>query len=141
MLLLYWSFSDLDKCPYCSQPRYNSNGHPQKRFTYAPLIPRLQSFFLNPKFSKEMQYQGTYQPKPDVISDIMDSSNYQELCTKFFSINRKTFLHLFLKTPTILLLDSQLMASVYFDEERRLVGHCYFTTTTFLLRFTSGSNI
>ncbi|KAG2749174.1 hypothetical protein P692DRAFT_20667152, partial [Suillus brevipes Sb2] len=49
---------DLEVCPHCSAPRYQSNGRPHKQFTYVPVIPRLVSMFQNPALATKMKYRA-----------------------------------------------------------------------------------
>ena len=43
---------DDQECPYCNEPRFNTQQKPRKRFTYIPLIPRLIAYYKNPELVK-----------------------------------------------------------------------------------------
>ena len=49
-------YLDLDKCPYCGAPRYQTNGRPRRQFTTIPIGPVLQSFYALPQIAAEMHY-------------------------------------------------------------------------------------
>lgn len=77
-----------DKCPYCSEPRFKSNGKPRKTFTYVPLIPRLVSYFQNPQVVEQMGYRGDYKRNRDgTMKDVFDSTNYSILQERYVTVN------------------------------------------------------
>ena len=78
---------DLTSCPYCHEPRFNSKGRPRRRFTYAPLIPRLLAFYRNKEFGHSMLYRSRYQPDGTNLQDVMDGENYQRLRETHVTIN------------------------------------------------------
>ncbi|KAG2143023.1 hypothetical protein DEU56DRAFT_733454, partial [Suillus clintonianus] len=86
---------DLEVCPHCSAPRYQSNGQPQKQFSYVPVIPRLVSMFQNPALASKMKYRAhDHIHTPGSISDVFDGSWYRELLTKnvaYFCRSRSTY--------------------------------------------------
>lgn len=79
--------ADEQKCPYCNEPRFKSNGKPRKTFTYVPLIPRLVSYFKNAEMTKEMSHRGSYEATPGVMKDVFDSKNYRDLRERFVTVN------------------------------------------------------
>jgi len=78
---------DLTSCPYCHEPRFNSKGRPRRRFTYAPLIPRLLAFYRNKEFGHSMLYRSRYQPDGTNLQDVMDGENYRRLCETHVTVN------------------------------------------------------
>jgi hypothetical protein len=79
--------SDLSHCPYCHEPRFNSKGRARRRFTYAPLIPRLKAFYQNKEFGQSMLYRSKYQHDGTNLRDVMDGANYQRLRGSNVTIN------------------------------------------------------
>ena len=79
--------SDLAYCPYCHEPRFNSKGQARRRFTYAPLIPRLKAFYQNNEFGHSMLYRSKYQHDGTNLQDVMDGANYQRLRGTNVTIN------------------------------------------------------
>ena len=73
-------------CPYCKQPRKNSNGRPRKTFTYSPIIPCLKAFFKNPEMIELMKYRSNYIHDEDSIKDIFDGKNYTRLKEDYVTI-------------------------------------------------------
>jgi hypothetical protein len=73
--------ADLDQCPYCNEPQYNSMCQLWKCFTYVPFIPRLKAFYKSPSLNiaSSMHYQVEFKHKDGIIQDIMDSSHYWKL--------------------------------------------------------------
>lgn len=71
---------DLEVCPHCSAPHYQSNGRPQKQFTYVPVIPRLISMFQNPALATKMRYHAhDHIHIPGSVNDVFDGSWYHQL--------------------------------------------------------------
>ena len=89
--------SSATSCTYCGLSRYHSNAtrKPRKKFTYLPLIPRLQAFCANTRIATAMQYRSQSESEsiPGVIKDIFDSENYQTLKSKYVGIDKKLFGH------------------------------------------------
>ena len=51
-------FSELDKCPYCNEDRYDSNTNAARQELHTiPLGPQLQSLFRDPKGAESMSYR------------------------------------------------------------------------------------
>ncbi|PPR00971.1 hypothetical protein CVT24_000267 [Panaeolus cyanescens] len=74
-------YTELDKCPICSENRYTPRGKPRKTFQYIPLIPRLKAMTSNHKIAEKMQYRAKYQHKEGSLDDIFDGNHYRELLT------------------------------------------------------------
>jgi hypothetical protein len=87
--------SDATSCVYCGLSQYHGQGKPRKRFTYIPLIPRLQAFCTNAEIATRMQYrhQSESDAIPGVIRDVFEGAHYKALKSKIVQINKKTFQH------------------------------------------------
>ena len=70
---------DLTRCLICNEPRFNNKGLPRRRFTYIPLLPRLQSAAGTRALAEVMQYRAQYKHKPGVFGDVFDGENYRRL--------------------------------------------------------------
>lgn len=81
--------ASLDKCPYCGESRYHSNGLPRKKYVYLPLIPRLVALFRNIDLSTKMKYRSEYRHNPQCCSDILDGSVYRDLLDKYVVVDGK----------------------------------------------------
>jgi hypothetical protein len=66
------AYSDLEKCPYCSAPRYHADGRPRRQFTTIPIGPVLQSFYASPQTAAEMHY---LEKRLTEISDYLRTNN------------------------------------------------------------------
>jgi hypothetical protein len=77
---------DLEKCLYCKQDRRNTNGKPQKQFSYILLIPRLQAMVANGETAKLLRYHGDFQHNPKTICNVFDGKVYRSLLGKRVSI-------------------------------------------------------
>ncbi|KAJ7211462.1 hypothetical protein C8J57DRAFT_985051, partial [Mycena rebaudengoi] len=86
-------YTDLDKCPYCDQPRFDSRGRPRATFDYLPLIPRLKAFFMDKNLCEELSYRAKYKSRSDTISDIFDSLEYRRLLDRHVRVEDQIFLH------------------------------------------------
>ncbi|KAJ2930473.1 hypothetical protein H1R20_g6626, partial [Candolleomyces eurysporus] len=93
--------AELDACPYCQEPRFDSQGCPCKRFTYVPMIPRLKAFYESPsaEISKNMRYRGEFKSEDGIIQDFMDGSNYKQLREQHVTINDQRLPHKFFDDP------------------------------------------
>lgn len=80
-------------CTYCGLSRYHPNGKPRKKFTYVPLIPRLQAFCANHKIATTMQYRSSSESGSiqGVIKDVFDSENYKALKSKHIQVDKTVF--------------------------------------------------
>ncbi|KAG9086005.1 hypothetical protein FS749_003974 [Ceratobasidium sp. UAMH 11750] len=74
-------YAELEVCPYCDEPRYNTAGHARRFFHYSPLIPQLQALFRNPDMVEKLGYRARTEADydPDNIRDIYDGENYRSL--------------------------------------------------------------
>ncbi|KAG9086949.1 hypothetical protein FS749_003268, partial [Ceratobasidium sp. UAMH 11750] len=74
-------YKDLDMCPYCDEPRYNSRGTARRVFHYTPLIPQLRSLFQNRDMAAKLRYRVEVEQNydPDVIEDVFDGEHYRSL--------------------------------------------------------------
>ena len=70
---------DLKNCLICNAPRFNSKGHPRRRFTYIPIVPRLQAAAASRSLAEAMQYRGQYKHEAGMIGDVFDGKDYQHL--------------------------------------------------------------
>ena len=68
---------ELTRCLICNEPRFNSKGHPRQRFTYIPIIPRLQAAAASHSLAEVMQYRAQYKHEAGVVGDVFDGENYQ----------------------------------------------------------------
>ncbi|KAF8698921.1 Transposase family tnp2, partial [Rhizoctonia solani] len=74
-------YQELDKCPFCQEPRCNGRGKARRVFHYTPLIPQLQGLFQNAQMAKKLRYrvESDAKYKPHVIFNVFDSDNYLRL--------------------------------------------------------------
>ncbi|KAI0748995.1 hypothetical protein BC629DRAFT_1250904, partial [Irpex lacteus] len=79
--------ADLTHCPYCKEPRLNSQGRPRKVFTYIPLIPRLLALCRDRETAELMSYQLSRPYCPQAINDVFDGRQYRALCDTRVSLN------------------------------------------------------
>ena len=86
-------------CPYCQEPRKNSEGRSRKRFTYSPIIPRLKAFFKNSELIDLMKYRSNFLSEEDKIKDIFDSKNYKRLKDEYVTIGGIRQGHKFFSHP------------------------------------------
>ncbi|KAJ6448812.1 hypothetical protein C8R45DRAFT_768387, partial [Mycena sanguinolenta] len=93
-------YANLDKCPYCEQPRYDSRGRPRATFLYLPLIPRLQALFGDKHMCEELLYRARFTSQSGKISDIFDSLHYRRLRQRHVRIEDEIFSHLFFDQDT-----------------------------------------
>lgn len=100
------NYADLQSCPFCSTTRLNPlTNKPRKRFTYIPLIARLQGLFRNVDLKKEMEYRHIFETaerpsdSEDDIEDVFDSENYKKLKGSFVNVDGQTYHHTFFDDP------------------------------------------
>ncbi|RXW22118.1 hypothetical protein EST38_g3746 [Candolleomyces aberdarensis] len=93
--------AELDTCPYCQEPCFDSQGRPRKQFTYVPMSPRLKAFYESPsaEISKNMRYRGEFKSEDGIIQDFMDGSNYKQLREQHVTINDQRLPHKFFDDP------------------------------------------
>jgi hypothetical protein len=83
-------------CPYCDEPRFNAHGHPRKRFSYIPLIPRLKAFLANQEMAQQMLYRSQeFEYDLDMVKDVFDGSHYRSLLGKRVVVNDHKLQHCF----------------------------------------------
>src|ERR1700722_15857092 len=92
-------YTSLDKCPYCTTPRYHSDGRPRMQFAYIPLIPRLVALFKNSDIATRMRYRSERLHNPQTTSDIFDSSVYQNLLDKQVIVDGTPMPHKYFSDP------------------------------------------
>ncbi|KAJ7159369.1 hypothetical protein C8R43DRAFT_827548, partial [Mycena crocata] len=93
-------YAELDKCPYCEEPRYDSHGRARATFHYLPLIPRLKALFSDKKMCEELLYRARYTSKPGKISDIFDSLHYRRLRGRRVRADGTVFSHFYFDQDT-----------------------------------------
>ncbi|KAJ7195545.1 hypothetical protein GGX14DRAFT_297424, partial [Mycena pura] len=93
-------YADLDACPYCKTPRYDSHGRPLGVFEYHPIIPRLKALFADKEMCKKLGYRARYKSTDGKIRDIFDSLDFRRLCQQNVSINDTVFSHCFFEQDT-----------------------------------------
>jgi hypothetical protein len=93
-------YADLDKCPYCEQPRYDSRGRPRATYLYLPLIPGLQVLFADKQMCEELLYCARFTSKSGKISDIFNSPHYRQLRGRHVHVEEEILSHLFFDQDT-----------------------------------------
>jgi hypothetical protein len=93
-------YADLDKCPFCEQPRYDSRGRTRATFHYIPLIPRLQALFTDKNMCEELLYRARFTSNFGKISDIFDSLHYRRLRRRHVRVEDEILYHLFFDQDT-----------------------------------------
>ncbi|KAJ6453298.1 hypothetical protein C8R47DRAFT_926026, partial [Mycena vitilis] len=86
-------YAELEECPYCEEPRFDSRRRPRATFDYLPLIPRLKALFANKKMCEELSYRARYKTGTDTISDIFDSLEYCRLLARHVRVEDQIFSH------------------------------------------------
>jgi hypothetical protein len=76
------NYAALRICPFCREARFDARGRARRKFTYIPLIPRLQAFLANSAQAERMRYRAEYEHDPHVIKDIYDGKLYRALLGK-----------------------------------------------------------
>ncbi|KIY51357.1 hypothetical protein FISHEDRAFT_29829, partial [Fistulina hepatica ATCC 64428] len=93
--------ADADSCPYCSEPRYRPNSlRARKKFSYVPLIPRLQAMAQNRDMATAMQYRSLFVHNPDTIVDVFDGQLYRSLLQQHISVGDRTLPDTFFSSKT-----------------------------------------
>ncbi|KAJ7198614.1 hypothetical protein GGX14DRAFT_374187, partial [Mycena pura] len=88
-------YIDLDACPYCDEPRYDSRGRPRATFDYIPLIPRLKALFADKDMCEKLGYRARFTSEDGKIKDIFDSLHYRRLRQRHVRIEDEVFSHQF----------------------------------------------
>lgn len=125
-------YEDLDTCPFCKEPRFNSKGKPRQRYWYLPIIPRLQGLFYNKDLAASLStYRANYkmnEPSSDeeggTVSDLYDSEHYKELLGQNVEIGDEQLSHRYFDQPTDICLGMSLDGVALF---RRRQGQCTAT--------------
>jgi hypothetical protein len=76
-----------ERCPFCQEPRYDTQRRPRRIFSYLPVIPRLQAFFQSPKTIEKLSYRFNYVFSDDRIRDVFDGEHYQTLLQQYVEID------------------------------------------------------
>jgi hypothetical protein len=92
-------YRDLDKCPYCSEPRFDANHKPRKQFSALPLIPILLALVEAERPATEMGYRAAFKKDKDGVSDVFDGKRYHRMRKKFVSVNGQQLNHKFFDGP------------------------------------------
>ena len=87
--------ADETHCPYCKEPRFDSQRQPRKKYTYSPIIPRLVALFQNPEYREKMQYRAEHQSDPNTMTNIFDSADYLRLKTEHVTVEGRPQPHKF----------------------------------------------
>ncbi|KAJ3912136.1 hypothetical protein F5877DRAFT_12209, partial [Lentinula edodes] len=88
------SHESRETCPFCNEPRYNSNKKAQKRFIYIPVIPRLKAFAMNPEVAKNMQYLNNFTNGSSEVrttKDVFDGEDYKFLRKQNVVVGSRTY--------------------------------------------------
>jgi hypothetical protein len=80
-------YSDMTNCRVCNEPRFNAKGSPRRRFTYIPIIPRLQAAAASDSFAEVMQYRAQYEHEAGVVGDVFDGEDYQCLQNSYVTVD------------------------------------------------------
>ncbi|KAE9392019.1 hypothetical protein BT96DRAFT_831184 [Gymnopus androsaceus JB14] len=68
-------------CSYFKEPRYRPDSStPRKRFTYVPIIPRLQGYYRSLSMIDKLRYRASFKEKTNGdIHDVFDCRHYKRL--------------------------------------------------------------
>lgn len=72
-------YTDLEQCPFCGEHHYTSSGQARRKFSYLPIIPRLQAYFQNEAKVQLLLYRHHFKPCPGTITNIFDGEWYHSL--------------------------------------------------------------
>jgi hypothetical protein len=92
-------YQELDKCPYCSENRYDVNGKPRKQFSALPLIPILLALVEAERPAADMGYRAAFEKDKDGVSDVFDGKQYRRMRKKFVTVNGRLLKHKFFDGP------------------------------------------
>ena len=81
------TYADVETCPFCNEPRYDSQGRSYSHFTYIPLLPRLVALYSNQNMAEKMRYRASYDHQQDRIGNIFDGHIYQDLRKKEIEVD------------------------------------------------------
>src|ERR1700677_4085445 len=93
------AYSELESCPYCQQPCYDDFGAPCCLYCYTPLLPQIQSMYLNAVMAQQLSYQSNYKSIPGEINDVFDGTHYWRLLTERVRIDGQVQPHNFFSNP------------------------------------------
>lgn len=96
----YGPYSDLDKCPYCNEPRYDTQNKPRKQFHYIPLIPHLIALYLNKDISNSLRIRAGFIHPPGKYRGIFDGAYYQLLRNLRVEVNHETLPYRYFESET-----------------------------------------
>lgn len=88
-------YEDAATCPYCKEPRLNADGKPRHRFSYIPIIPRLQAYYRRVETIEQMKYRGDFVPDPNTMHDVFDGTHYRDLRKERVKIDDAEYRHKF----------------------------------------------
>ena len=92
--------ANLSRCPFCTEPRYRSDGKPRQKYTYMPIIPRLINLVGNRDMAKQMEYRArVHTHTPGIIKDVFDGTLYRGLQGRQVRVNGRTFAHKYFEDP------------------------------------------
>ena len=92
-LLFIGPFSQHTHCAVCGEPRYYDNGKPIARFSYLPIISRLQAWYECIPMVERLKYRSEYTQTPGEISDVFDGTRYKSLCDDLVVVNGQQLPH------------------------------------------------
>ncbi len=70
----------LIQCPYCGESRYDSDNNSRKRFSYLPIIPRLQALHAHQPTAIKMSYRAQdHKHHPNLMNDVFDGTIYRSM--------------------------------------------------------------
>ena len=81
------SYANIETCPFCNEPRYDSQGRSHSHFIYIPLLPQLVALYHNRNMADKMQYRASYDHQQDQVGDIFDGHIYQDLWKKEIEVD------------------------------------------------------
>lgn len=73
------SYSKLDTCKICAEPRFDNRKVPRSVFRYLPLAPRLQAFFKSDRILDMLTYRTSLTPFDGTLRDVFDSEHFRTL--------------------------------------------------------------
>lgn len=86
-------YENLQKCPFCSQDRFDAHGRARKHFAYLPLIPRLTRFFGSETFANLLDYPQQRHHSARTVADVFDGSHFKTLCTETVVVDGQPLPH------------------------------------------------
>ena len=78
-----WTHDENFPCDNCGDQggRYDENGDPKEEVFYFPILPRLESMYLDPEWRKSIEYPDSRprRDNPNSRSDVFDGTEYRRL--------------------------------------------------------------